>query len=203
MRSLRLLLSMLLFSVATLLVAQSGQMDHSQPTSPKGAPSEAQKSFDLMKSLAGEWTGKVIVEPPIEGPDNGQLHVAMRVTSRGNALLHEMSGNDHPADPKDYDHPLTMFYIDGDQLTLTHYCDAGNRPRMVARPSADGKTIEFDFAGLSGSDKHGHMVHAVFNIIDANHHTEDWTYMMPGNKPMHGRLDLHRVNDTGAATAGK
>ena len=34
---------------------------------------------------------------------------------------------------------------------------------------------------------------AVFNIIDANHHTEDWTYMMPGEKPIHAHMDMQRV----------
>lgn len=48
---------------------------------------------------------------------------------------------------------------------------------MVARPSADGKRAEFDLVDVSGGTEHGHMDHAVFSIIDANHPTEDWTYM--------------------------
>jgi hypothetical protein len=100
-----------------------------------------------------------------------------------------------PDDPTRYDHPLTMFYLDGDRLNLTHYCDAGNRPRMVARPSPDGKIVEFDFADLSGGNEYGHMYHARFTVIDANHHIEDWTYMMPGDKPVHAHLDLERRQD--------
>src|SRR5437867_1532646 len=72
-------------------------------------------------------------------------------------------------------------------------CDAGNRPRMVARTSPDGKTVEFDFVDISGGTQRGHMHHAVFTVIDANHHTEDWTYMMPGDKPMHAHFDLQRA----------
>jgi hypothetical protein len=79
-----------------------------------------------------------------------------------------------PEDPAKYDHPVTMLYLDGDRLFLTHYCDAGNRPRMVARTSPNGKTVEFDFLDLSGGNQYGHMYHAVFTVIDANHHTEDW-----------------------------
>src|SRR6185369_2070666 len=96
-------------------------------------------------------------------------------------------------DPAKIDHPVTMFYLDGDRLLLTHYCDAGNRPRMAARTSPDGKKVEFDFLDLAGSTKYGHMQHAVFTVIDANHHTEDWTFMMPGDKPMHAHMDLQRV----------
>jgi hypothetical protein len=38
------------------------------------------------------------------------------------------------------------------------------------------------------------MDHAVFTFIDANHHIEDWTYVMPGDKPVHAHFDLQRTN---------
>jgi hypothetical protein len=156
--------------------------------------SDAQKSFDTLKTLAGNWEGPVVFDPATtEMSTDKPVHVTMRITSRGNALVHEMQEAGTPLDATKYDHPMTMLYLDGDHLTLVHYCDAGNRPRMVARVSADGKKVEFDFADLSGSNEQGHMYHSVFTIIDADHHTEDWTYMMPGDKPMHARLDLQRT----------
>jgi len=115
------------------------------------------------------------------------------VTSRGNALVHEMKEAGKSDGPTKNDHPLTMFYLDNDRLTLVHYCDAGNRPRMVARTSPDGKTVEFDFLDVSGDTKYGHMQHAVFTVVDANHHIEEWTFLMPGDKPMHARMDLVRA----------
>jgi hypothetical protein len=54
------------------------------------------------------------------------------------------------------------------------------------------KTFEFEFVDISGSMEN-HMHHAVFNIIDANHHTEDWTFMMK-DKPMHAHFDLVRAD---------
>ena len=156
--------------------------------------SDAQKSFDTLKTLAGNWEGPVTVDPPIpEMQSDKPVHITLRVTSRGNALVHEMQEAGTPLDPTKYDHPITMLYLDGDHLTLIHYCDAGNRPRMTARTSADGKKVEFDFADLSGGNEQGHMYHAVFTTIDANHHIEDWTYMMPGDKPLHAHMDLQRT----------
>jgi hypothetical protein len=157
-------------------------------------PSDAQKSFDKLKTLAGSWAGPVTTVPPLADMGTGTaVEVSLRVTSRGNALVHEMKGVGTTNDPTRNDHPVTMFYLDNAQLLLTHYCDAGNRPRMVARTSPDGKTVEFDFLDVSGSTQYGHMQHAVFTVIDANHHTEDWTFMMPGDKPMHGHMDLQRT----------
>ena len=45
---------------------------------------------------------------------------------------------------------------------------------------------------ISGSPEY-HMHHSVITIIDANHHTEDWTFMMK-DKPIHAHFDLHRAN---------
>ena len=187
MKSLRVLAPVVL-SFATFAFAQSDM----SMAADKPAPSEAQKTFDQMKSLAGEWEGHVSVNPPMQGMGDASLHVNMRVTSRGNAMVHEMQESGTPLDATKYDHPVTMIYLDNQHINLVHYCDAGNRPHMVARQSPDGKTVEFDFVDMSGGNQRGHMDHAVFTFVDANHHSEDWTYMMPGDKAMHAHMDLTR-----------
>ena len=158
------------------------------------AQSDSQKSFETLKGLAGSWEGPVDVVPPQpEMSGDKPVHISLRVTSRGNALVHEIQESGTPLDPAKYDHPVTMFYLDDGRLLLTHYCDAGNRPRMTGKVSPDGKKVEFEFLDVAGSTEYGHMHHAVFTIIDANHHTEDWTYMMPGDKPVHAHMDLKRA----------
>ncbi len=171
MKSARLMLSVVLLSLSTLAFAQS----------------DAQKSFDQLKTLAGSWEGMLKTDPPTPGADGKHAQVTLRVTSMGNALMHEMQMEGRQDDP------ITMLYVDNDRLTLTHYCDAGNRPRMVAKTSPDGKTVEFDFVDVAGGTQYGHMHHAVFTVIDANHHTEDWTFMMPGDKHVQAHFDLQRT----------
>lgn len=197
MKSLRItlpfVLMSLLFSISTVAFAQADAHKHAaQSDAPK---SDAQKSFDQLKTLAGTWQASVTTDPPVKEMGNGAMgNVTLRVTSRGNALVHEMGEAGKSDDPTKYDHPVTMFYLDNDRLVLTHYCDAGNRPRMAARTSPDGKTLEFDFLDVAGNTQYGHMEHAVFTFIDANHHTEDWTFKMKGDKLMHAHMDLQRVN---------
>lgn len=192
MKAIRVTLSLISMLAASAAFAQTDA--HRHATEAPTVQTEAQKSFAALKTLAGAWEGKVKIDTDAFGkPDDDTIKVNMRVTSRGNVLEHEMGELKPTADPTKYDHPITMFYLDGDKLTLVHYCDAGNRPRMTARASEDGKKIEFDFADLSGSDKRGHMQHAVFTIIDENHHIEEWTYMLPGDKPVHARGELQRV----------
>jgi hypothetical protein len=196
MKFLGCVLSVVLMSLSTLVFAQSDahKMDAPKAAAPK---SEAQISFDTMKSLAGEWEGPVTTDMSEAmkaqmGANPNPLHVSLRVTSRGNALVHELQEAGTPLDATKYDHPVTMLYLDGDQLTLVHYCDAGNRPRMTGKMSPDGKTVEFEFKDISGNPEY-HMHHSLFTMIDANHHREDWTFMMK-DKPIHAHFDLHRAN---------
>src|ERR1039458_2917357 len=174
--------SRIALSVFVLLAAAAFAQSDAQKSSVAPVLSEAQKSFATMKSLAGEWEGPVTV-PEAPEMSGSKMHLSLRVTSRGHVLVHEFQEAGTPLDATKYDHPVTMLYLDGDQLTLVHYCDAGNRPRMTGKMSPDGKTVDFEFKDISGSTDY-HMHHSLFTFIDANHHTEEWTFMMK-DKPIH------------------
>ncbi len=139
----------------------------SHPTN-AAAQSDAQKAFEKLKTLAGTWQGSVMGMP---------INLTLRVTSSGNAILYEATSTARPDDP------ITMFYLEGDRLLATHYCDTGNRPRMEGKMSPDEKKIEFSFVDVVGNTEHGYMGNMTFNLIDASHHTEDGSWTLPGNKP--------------------
>ncbi len=171
MKTPRIALSLVLLSFSALAFAQSA----------------AEKSFDRIKSLAGTWEGTLTTFPPAASYQGKHLEVQLRITSSGHAVMHEMKVTGESDDP------ITMLYVNGNRLFLRHYCDAGNRPRMVANASPDGKTITFKLTNISGSKRYGYMEHVVFTTIDARHHTEDWTSLHPGNHPTRAHFDLRRV----------
>src|ERR1039457_5719937 len=144
MKSLRCVLSVVLMSLSIVAFAQHD----AQKSSVGPVPSEAQKSFTTIKSLAGEWEGPDTLPEMPETSNGKPLHISMRVTSRGNALVHELQEAGTPLDATKYDHPVTMFYVDGEQFTLVHYCDAGNRPRRTGKMAPDGNTLEFELKDI-------------------------------------------------------
>jgi hypothetical protein len=143
------------------------------------AQSAGQKSFITMKSLAGNWEGKDSMGKPVQ--------VSYKTTAGGSAVVAEIES--HMQDKSE--DMISMIHMDGDRLLLTHYCAAGNQPRMQGSISPDGKSITFDFVDATNlaSPETGHMQRVVFTFTDATHHSEEWHFKLPG-KEMVQRFDL-------------
>ena len=135
-----------------------------------GKPAKA--AFERLKKLEGEWTGR-----STKGWD-GRLKI--QLIAGGNALLELSEIGPHPGETM-----ATAIVPDGDRLLLTHYCIAGNHPRMVATPkSGDGGTFVFEFldAGNLPSRDVGHMDKAVYQLVDDDHFTSRWTWYENGSE---------------------
>jgi hypothetical protein len=129
--------------------------------------SDGQQSFDQLKSLEGKWAGK--------GSEGQVVKVSFRMTAGGSALLSETHGEGP-------ENMITMFHMDGDRLLLTHYCGAGNQPRMKVT-TADAKSITFEFMdGTNIGPGDGHMQRVTFTQRDADHHTEEWVFLDHGKE---------------------
>lgn len=141
------------------------------------AQSSAQKTLDRFKSMVGTWEGK--------SPSDGTSEVTYRLTAGGTAVMADMhmAGEDM----------VSMYYVNGDDLLMTHFCPTNNQPRMKAVISLDLNTVSFDFmdaTNLRGPNA-GHMHRAVFLFSDADHYTEEWTWKQADkNSTMH--FEMHR-----------
>jgi hypothetical protein len=140
--------------------------------------SDSQSSFEKLKALQGNWSGKAM---------NRDIQVSFRVTSGGSAVMSEIQGDEDM---------ITMFNLDGDRLMMTHYCGAGNQPRMVGTMSPDGKSIRFDFLDATNvlPSQPGHMQRLTITMLDNDHHTETWEFMNNDGKiAQHETFDLKRM----------
>jgi len=145
------------------------------------APSDAQKMFEQMKTMAGSWQGTILNIP---------ITVTIRLASSGTAILHEAT-TDGGRPPN---HEITMFYVEGDRLLATHFCDGDNRARFEGKLSPDGKTSEFTFLDVTGTTKGGLVKRMAFTMLDANKQVVEFTFIRPDGKAMELRGEFVRTN---------
>ena len=172
----------------------------------KDKPAPTNPGFEKLKALAGEW---VAAEEPMaekgekgqkaepgetpekksekaekggpaakgEKKESGRPTVVYKVTSAGSAVQETLL----PGTPHEM---ITMYYMDGPDIVLTHYCALANQPQMKAEKTADGNKLVFKFTGGSNIDpaKDGHMHELTMTFIDADHIRSEWTYYADGKK---------------------
>ena len=136
-----------------------------EPKKDPAKPAAKHAGLERFKQLAGDWTGK----------DSAgmfpEVRINYRVTAAGSAVVETLfPGAEHEM--------VTVYHADGDDFMLTHYCAAGNQPRMKAERGGDGKKFVFKFAGATNlkSENDMHMHDATITFPDADSIVSEWTH---------------------------
>lgn len=128
------------------------------------AQSKPAPAFDRLKTLVGEWEMKA--------EDGTTSRIIYKLISNGTVLQESISGEGHE------DGMVTMYHLDGDSILATHYCSAGNQPRLRAAAilGGDGE-ITFRLVDVSNRkpNQEGQIHGLVVRFQDANHFTQEWT----------------------------
>jgi hypothetical protein len=142
----------------------------------------AQAAFEQLKQLAGEWRGATR-----ESDKTTEVRAVYRVTASGSALIETL----FPGSPHEM---VTVYHLDGDKLVLTHYCAAGNQPRMTLSRKSTPQELEFAFSGATNlkSAKAGHMHDLRLRFESANQISAEWDYFENGKKKETTRFTLNR-----------
>ena len=143
------------------------------------APTAALERF---KSLAGEWVSAT------DGPffKKGDLVARYAVTAGGSTVVETVfPGTEHEM--------VTVYFADGDDLVLTHFCMGGNQPRMRAK-SPGASRVEFAYDGGSNIDpaRDRHMHSAVFEFPGPDALRSHWTELAAGKVDFVADMDLVR-----------
>jgi len=127
----------------------------------------AKLAFEQLKSLAGRWETTT--------PDGKKALLSLEVVANGSALMEREEVEENAQRSS----MVTLFHLDGDRLILTHYCMAGNQPRMRVE-SFDPQKRTFAFTFLDATNlktpNDGHMRRVVYQIVDENHFHSRWTF---------------------------
>lgn len=139
---------------------------------PTAAQSKA--AFEKLKTLQGEW-----VDTAGDAHKKPGTNVTYRVVANGSAVIETMF-------PGEVHEMVTVYYLDGDQLVLTHYCAAKNQPRMKAVTIGDDR-IDFDFTGGSNINpaKDMHMHNGHLKWMDADTVSGEWVGWANGKASDH------------------
>ena len=178
-RMLKILPALVIFLMVAMGQGTSVGQTSSQSNN-AAAPSDVQKMFAQMKTLAGSWQGTIM---------GISINGTIRLASSNTAILHE--ANTEGGRPPN--HEITMFYVEGDRFLALHYCDGGNRARLEGKLSPDGKAVEFNLLDVTGGTKGGLVKRMAFTTIDANKHVVEITFIMPDGKPMELRGEFERT----------
>lgn len=113
------------------------------------ARSNSETAFDTFKGFEGKWeiqsNGKTL---PIE--------MTYEVGSKG-SIVTERFGKE-----------LSVIYRDGQSLLMTHFCNAGNQPRLRLKESGRPGAFEFDMfdiTNLKNADA-AHVEKIIYTVID-------------------------------------
>ncbi len=150
------------FFVALLQGAHLAAMQGQQPY-------QGSAELERIKSLAGQWKGKM---EQAEGPMD--ITVEYRVVAGGSAV-EERTFAGTPMEM------VTMYHDREGKLALTHYCMLHNQPGMILK-SADDTSISFDFDESSSIDvsKEAHMHALTLTLNEDGTLTHDWTMFEEG-----------------------
>ena len=162
--------------IATALLAAAAAYG----AGPKSESSTGPAAFARLKTLVGDWEADTGM---------GKAHISYELIAGGTSLVERESGEKMPV-------MLTVYYLDGDRLLLTHYCMAGNQPRMQARSfKPDTGELEFQFLDATNltSAGAGHMHNVKFLLVDNNHFSSEWEFWENGQRKMAETAQYTRV----------
>ena len=142
--------------------------------------SSAAGAFARLKTLAGEWSADM---------PNGKARLTYEQTGGGTALVERESAEGMPG-------MMTVYHLDGSRLILTHYCMAGNQPRMQAGGmNPQTGEIQFQFLDITNLASPGasHMHDVTLRIMDQDHFDAAWQFYESGAPKMTEAFHYTRV----------
>jgi len=131
-------------------------------------PNFAPQAYKKLASLEGDWVGKDEKGEEVKSNFRSAISNTVVMETLNASGMEEM---------------LTLYSVDGNGISLLHYCPTNNQPHMRAVPSSeDVKQLTFSFlsAGNLPSIAVGHEHKMVLDFEDKDHITERCTWRKNG-----------------------
>ncbi len=128
----------------------------------------AAATFERLKSLVGEWE--------TVAPGGERIRVEYQLVSGGTAVLERVVG---PAEhgPAGM---LSIYYLDGSRVGMSHFCSAANRPRFGSTSAGD--TVRFALVAGSLADSMAGHIHQVEFRFGGGRLETEWVWYQQGRR---------------------
>ena len=165
----------LMLSAIAVVVATTG--------SPATAEVDAAKVFEQLKDFAGLWKGTPEgqgEEAEAEAAALAEVVHRFEVSAAGTVVMETMMpGTDQEM--------INMYYLDGDDLVLTHYCAGGNQPRMrLDAATSSESNLVFDFDGGTNLEGASHHIHSANLVLKEDGRMESRWFAKAGDEVTDG-----------------
>jgi len=139
-------------------------------------------AFGWLKGLSGKWHGKA--EWSGERKGSYELEAVYSATGNGTAVVENLISNGVTM-------MTSVYHADGQDLRMTHYCGAGNQPRLKSTEiELAKKMVHFKMIDMTGRQG-PHVGEAEVRVVDEDHATIFFTFV-DGKAPSLERIDLTR-----------
>lgn len=160
-----------LIALAALVLTLSIS-NHVVASSENMPPPQTTPQFETLKGLAGTWVGEGTMHGKTE-----KIKVNYKVSSGENIVMETFN----PGTPSEM---LSVYYLDGKDLRMTHYCSLGNQPRMKmteSKKTKEGEVISLKMVEATGmeSPQEPHMGALSLIISGKDKLAHQWTYVGP------------------------
>jgi hypothetical protein len=168
-----------LAAILVSCVSVSAQAQHDEG----GSPPASSDTFNLIKALVGDWQGSYEwIGKNRKGPMNARYYL----TGNGTAVVEDLIVDGNP-------NMTTVYHLDGADLRATHYCAAGNQPRLKATSTDDNKVVKFHMVDITNmpTPEAGHVRDLELRLTSASQITILFTFVGSGKESVE-RIELAR-----------
>lgn len=125
-------------------------------------------ALELLKSLEGDWSGPAVWD---QGGRKGSVdfQVRYKTTAGGNTVTEWL----FPGTPGEM---MSVYYLEGGDVVMTHFCTSANQPRFKLHRSADPNDLDFRcVGGFNMQETDSHMHSARIRVVGPDHIQGAWT----------------------------
>jgi hypothetical protein len=171
-----------LAAILVSCVFVSAQAQHDEAGS--SPASKTNDTFNLIKALAGDWQGSYEwIGENRKGPMNARYYL----TGNGTAVVEDLIMDGNP-------NMTTVYHMDGADVRATHYCAAGNQPRLKATSTdGDNKLVKFHMVDITNmpNPEAGHVRDLELQLTSPRRITILFTFVGSGKESVE-RIELAR-----------